>query len=80
MEVGGEVRRGKVAPDTAITFALSLAMVVLGLFFSLAPSTVEPNTTGWYLIHGLGTLALIVGSGCTVEYWHKIQHELYPSR
>lgn len=79
MEVGGKVKRGKVQADTIITFLLSLGAIFIGITFVLIPITAEPYTFGYYLFRALGAFALIGGSICATDYWHRIKRELYPT-
>lgn len=79
MEVGGEVKRGKVQADTIITFLLSLGAIFIGITFVLVPIAAEPYTFDYYLFHALGALALIGGSICAADYWRRIKRELCPT-
>ncbi len=78
MEVGGEVKRGKVKLDTIITFLCSLALVGIGITFVLAPISAEPYSIGERLIRVLGILAIINGSICAADYRQRIKCELHP--
>lgn len=79
MEVGGEVKRGKVKPDTIILFLLSLAILGIGITFILAPLAAEPYSIGERFVRVLGIIAIVAGTGCATNCWDVIRHELYPS-